>query len=121
MKEIYELLSKLFDTIYNKSPLDDYRLGLLDLIGILLGKLKALDDNSIADQSFRLLVAKMRKAQVDYFTGGRKHSDLFDAKRLEKLVDEQIKIWLDQPAIQRPTDQPQQENLFTEIDDAKTE
>lgn len=39
---------------------------------------------------FVVTVWKMRLAQKAYFTQGRKMSDLVDAKRFEKLVDEEL-------------------------------
>jgi hypothetical protein len=39
---------------------------------------------------FVVTVWKMRQAQKAYFTQGRKMSDLVDAKRFEKLVDEEL-------------------------------
>lgn len=64
------------------------------------------------DKEFRELAQKMRKAQVDYFTGGRTHGQLMDAKRLEKLVDEELK----RVAPDGPAEIPEavQENLFVE-------
>jgi hypothetical protein len=38
-------------------------------------------------QTFINTVRQMRKHQTDYFTKGRKQSDLIESKRLEKLVD----------------------------------
>lgn len=39
---------------------------------------------------FVMTVRKMRAAQKRYFTEGRKQSDLFEAKRLEKIVDQAL-------------------------------
>lgn len=39
---------------------------------------------------FLVTVWKMRQAQKAYFTKGRKINDLVDAKRYEKLVDEEL-------------------------------
>lgn len=73
---------------------------------------------------FVVTVWKMRQSQKAYFTQGRKMSDLVDAKRFEKLVDEELIKRLvfagDVPiAVQgndtldiTPSDEPTQANLF---------
>lgn len=72
---------------------------------------------------FLVTVWKMRQAQKAYFTKGRKINDLVDAKRYEKLVDEELIKRLvfagDVPTgiftgdeAPMPSDEPTQEKLF---------
>jgi len=64
-------------------------------------------------------VWKMRKHQKAYFTQGGKQSDLVDAKRYEKLVDDELVRRLvftnDVPtglSAGEATDEPTQANIF---------
>lgn len=63
------------------------------------------------EQEYRQAVIKMRAHQDAWFRL-HQHSDLIEAKRLEKLVDAENKRWLDTPKEQRPTSSPK--NMSTE-------
>ena len=63
------------------------------------------------EQQYRETVIKMRTHQDDWFRL-HKQSDLYEAKRLEKLVDAENRRWLDLCQKVRPTEA--QANLFQE-------
>jgi len=83
-----------------------------------------------SDLVFYVRVWQMRQHQIAYYRL-RKPSDLIDAKRLEKSVDEELgkrliivsgepKPRLDTPADVRPTVEPKQETLFIGDDNEAT-
>jgi len=71
---------------------------------------------------FVVTVWKMRKFQIAYFNDGRKQSDLIEAKRYERMVDDELKkklvfagdvpTGLDTGEELRPTEEPKQTTLF---------
>ena len=65
------------------------------------------------EKEYRETVIKMRSHQDAWF---RKHipSDLHEARRLEKLIDQENKRWLDAGSVRRLTDAPEQGYLFKE-------
>lgn len=88
------------------------------------------------EQEYRQAVIKMRTHQDAWFRLHQR-SDLIEAKRLEKLIDAENKLWLDALKEQRPTSNPtpalpileehqngegaeEQANLFTGDDNGKT-
>jgi len=63
-------------------------------------------------QTFINTVRQMRKHQTDYFTKGRKQSDLIESKRLEKVVDQALKDGIAVPVLEeRPDDSEPGEQL----------
>ena len=66
--------------------------------------------------AFFTLVGKMRSHQIAWYRH-QKHSDLIEAKRLEKEVDRALAEGLDAINTERPT--TTQQILFTEVNDAE--
>ncbi len=64
---------------------------------------------SMTEREYRETVTRMRTHQDNWFRL-HKHSDLIEAKRLEKLVDAENQRWLDLLKKVRPTEV--QANLF---------
>lgn len=65
------------------------------------------------EKEYRETVIKMRDHQDAWFRL-HKQSDLYEARRLEKLIDNENKRWLDAVSVRRLTDTPEQRFLFKE-------
>lgn len=63
------------------------------------------------EETYRKTVIQMRERQNAWFRH-HKPGDLYEARRLEKLIDQENKRWLDDVSVRRPTDEPRQDQLI---------